>query len=365
MSAVSADPSSKPAMTPPRTMKAMILDAAGGVEHFRWGDLPLPEPGPGEVRIRIEAVTLNPSDTKIRRGMLPVEPPLVLGRDAAGTIDAVGPDAAGFSIGDAVIAVLFGPCSNGAYAQYVVTHAGFVAPLPSGADPMRAASLGVAGLTAYEAVVMKANVQPGEPVFVAGGSGGVGSYVIPLIQMLGGGPVLATAGSEESAAYLADTFGLPPENVLRYRSKSLEEMTEWVLAKTGGRGVPAAFDLVGGEMKRLCFGVIDFYGRVTSVVEEYDPDFAIDIWRPIVSPLYARTGSYHFVAVSAPARFGGPEHWGVFRKNLDTLTGWVEAGRLALPPVRDMGELNEENIRAAHTLLESGHVRGKLGLRMP
>ncbi|MEE8435217.1 MAG: alcohol dehydrogenase catalytic domain-containing protein [bacterium] len=351
-------------MTQSRTMKAMILDAAGGVEHFRWGDLPLPEPGPGEVRIRIEAVTLNPSDYKIRRGMLPVEPPLVLGRDAAGTIDAVGPDVAEFSIGDAVIAVLFGPRSNGAYAQYVVSHAGFVAPLPKGADPMRAASLGVAGLTAYEAVVMKADVQPGEPVFVAGGSGGVGSYVIPLIHMLGGGPVLATAGSDESAAYLTGTLGVLPENVLRYPGKSLEEMTGWVLETTGGRGVPAAFDLVGGAMKRLCFGVIAYYGRVTSVVEEYDPDFAIDIWHPIVSPLYVRTGSYHFVAVSAPARFGGPEHWGVFRKNLDVLTGWVEEGRLALPPVRDMGELNEENIRAAHTLLESGHVRGKLGLRV-
>jgi len=197
---------------------------------------------------------------------------------------------------------------------------------------------------------------------VTGGSGGVGSYVIPLIQLLGGGPVYATAGSDESAAYLTDTFGVLPENVLRYSGKSLEEMTQWVLDKTGGRGVPAAFDLVGGDMKRLCFSVIDYYGRITSVVEEYDPDFAIDIWHPITSPLYVRTGSYHFVAVSAPARFGGPEHWGIFRKNLDELCGWVEAGRLPLPPVRDMGELNEENIRAAHTLLESGHVRGKLGL---
>lgn len=345
-------------------MKAMILDAAGGVENFRWGDLPLPVPGPGEVRIRIEAVTLNPSDYKIRRGMLPVDLPIVLGRDVAGRIDAVGPAVDGFAPGDAVVAVLFGPRSNGAYAQYVVSHAGFVMPLPRGAEPMRAATLGVAGLTAYEAVVMKAKVHPGEPVFVAGGSGGVGSYVIPLLRLLGAGQIFATAGSDASAAYLSDILGVPPGNLLRYSGKFIDEMVGWVLEKTGGKGVPSAFDLVGGDMKRLCFRVIDYYGRVTSVVEEYDPDFAIDIWHPHVSPLYARTGSYHFVAVSAPARFGGPEHWGVFRENLAALTTWVEEGRLPLPPVLDMGELNEENIRKAHTLLESGHVRGKLGLRV-
>ena len=112
-----------------QSMKAIILDAAGGVENFRRGDLPLPEPGPGEVRIRIEAVTLNPSDYKIRRGMLPVEPPLVLGRDAAGTIDAVGPETVDgktgeFSPGDAVIAVLFDVELGGAVDVEVRGHAG-------------------------------------------------------------------------------------------------------------------------------------------------------------------------------------------------------------------------------------------------
>ena len=349
-------------MAQPATMKAIILDAFGGVEHFREGDLPLPEPKAGQVRIRIEAIALNPSDYKMRRGMLPGDLPAVLGRDVAGTIDAVGSGVTGFSPGQPVVAVLFGPRSNGAYAQTVVTHTDFVAPMPTGADPLRAASLGVAGLTAYEAVVMKAGVRPGEAAFVAGGSGGVGSYAIPILKLLGAGPILCTTGGDDSAAYLTETMGIPPEHLLRYAGMSLEEMTAWVHGKTGSRGVAAAFDLVGGDMKRLCFRVIDFYGRVTSVVEEYDPDFNIDIWSAITSPLYARSGSYHFVAVSAAARFGQSRDWPVYRENLAALIGWVNEGRLPLPTVRDMGQLNEANIRRAHTLLETGHVQGKLGL---
>ena len=351
-------------------MKAMVLEAFGGVEHFHMRCWPLPVPGPGQVRIRIQAISLNPVDYKMRQGRLYGDLPAVLGRDAAGTVDAVGPDVTGFREGDSVLAVLFGPSSNGAYAQYAATDAAFVSPLPVGTAagvpcdiPVTVAvTMGVAGLTAYEVVVRKARVTAGEAVFVAGGSGGVGSYVIPLLRVLGAEPILATAGSDASAAYLTRVLGVRPEHILRYPELSAQAQADWVRAESGGRGVAAAFDLVGGDMKRLCFQVIDFYGRVVSCVEEYDPDFAIDIWHPQISPLYARSGSYHYVAVSAPARFGGPRDWAVYGEMSTALRELVQSGRLPLPPVTELGELDEQTIRRAHTLLETGHVQGKLVL---
>lgn len=344
------------------TMQAIVLEAYGGVEHLHAREWPRPEPGPEDVRIRVEAVSLNPVDYKMRQGRIPGELPTILGRDVAGRVDAVGAHVRGVKEGDAVLAVLFGPRSNGAYAQYVCTHPAFVSPLPGGTDALHAVTLGVAGLTAWEVVALKAALRPGEAVLVAGGAGGVGSYAVPLARLAGAAPLLATAGSDASAAYLTEALGVPAQNVLRYDGRSLEEQAAWVRERTGGRGVAAALDLVGGDMKRLCFAVLDFHGRVVSCVEEYDRDFAIPIWHPQTSPLYARSASYHYVAVSAPARFGQPRDWALYPRMFAALRERVEAGRLALPAVREMGALGEASIREAHTLLETGHTRGKLVL---
>jgi len=102
---------------------------------IRDSEWPLPDPKAGEVRIRIHAISVNPVDVKMRLGRIPVELPTVLGRDVAGTIDVVGEGVTPFKRGDSVFAVLFGPRSNGAYAQYVSTHAAFVS-LSQAASPI-------------------------------------------------------------------------------------------------------------------------------------------------------------------------------------------------------------------------------------
>ncbi|HKI98012.1 MAG TPA: zinc-binding dehydrogenase [bacterium] len=345
-------------------MKAMLLTEYGSVEGFRWGELPLPEPGPDDVRIRVEAISLNPVDYKMRQGRIAGPLPVVLGRDVAGRVDAVGANVKRFRPGDAVLAVLFGPRSNGAYAEYVCTPEPFVSTLPRGVEPLRAVTLGVAAVTAWEVVMLRPSIEPGRPVFVAGGSGGVGSFAVPLARMRGAAPILATAGSDASADYLTQALGVPPQDILRYRGRSLEELAAWVRERTDGRGVAAALDLVGGDMKRLCFQVLDFHGCAVSCVEEYEPDFGIDIWSPQHSPLYARSASYHYVAVSAPARFGTARDWAIYPRMFAGLIDAVESGALPLPPVQDMGVLDEETLRAAHRLLETGHARGKLVLRV-
>ena len=111
-------------------MKAMVLETFGGPENFQWKDWPMPEAKAGDVLIRVQAVSVNPVDYKMRAGHLPIPLPDVLGRDVAGSVEAVGDGVTEFQPGDEVFAVLFGPRSNGAYAQYVSTPAAFVCPKP-------------------------------------------------------------------------------------------------------------------------------------------------------------------------------------------------------------------------------------------
>jgi NADPH2:quinone reductase len=341
-------------------MQAMVLEAFGGVENFRWKEWPFPEPKAGEVRIRIQAVSVNPVDYKMRQGLIPIQLPEVLGRDVAGTVDAVGTGVTAFKPGDEVIAVLFGPRSNGAYAEYVTTPTAFVNRKPAKLSYPQAATLGVAGITAYTAVKLKGQVEPGESVFVAGGAGGVGSFAIPLLKASGAKSIVATAGSDESARYLVDTLGIDPNLIIRYPGLSLEQMESRFRDLTADQNVAVAFDFVGGDMKKLCFLTTGFDGRVVSIVEE-PPEFNFNIWQS-EGPLFAKSGTYHFVAMSARARNGGPEDWYPYRELLEELSKILETGDLAPPKVTELGRLSEKSIREAHTRLENGHVKGKLAL---
>ncbi|MGD9139751.1 MAG: zinc-binding dehydrogenase [Desulfobacterales bacterium] len=342
-------------------MKAMVTESFGGPDSFSWQDWPNPEVNPGEVLIRIQAISVNPVDYKMRSGHLSIPLPDVLGRDVAGTVEAVGEGITEFSIGDEVFAVLFGPRSNGAYAQYVSTPYPFVCHKPKMLTFQQAACLGVAGMTAFDAVVNKAKIQDTDSVFVAGGAGGVGSFAIPLIQSGGAASILATAGSDESADHLINTMGVPAEHIIRYKKLSMREIKDRILELTAGQGVSAAFDFVGGEMKKLCFGATAFDGRIISIVEE-PPEFDFNIWRADISPFFAKSGTYHFVALSARARNGGPQDWDVYPHMMRNLAALVETKKVILPKATDLGILSEENISKAHSLLEAGHVKGKLVL---
>jgi NADPH2:quinone reductase len=344
-------------------MKAMVLEEFGGPENFQWKEWPMPEVKPGEVLIRIRAVSVNPVDYKMRAGHLPIPLPDVLGRDVAGTVEEVGEGVTEFKPGDEVFAVLFGPRSNGAYAQYVSVPASFVCPKPESLSFQQAACLGVAGMTAYDAVVNKAGIKRGETVLVAGGSGGVGSFAIPLMRYCRVTSIISTTGNDESADHLIHNLGIDASHLIYYRKLSLEEMETKVRELTDEKGVAIAFDFVGGDMKKLCFNATGFDGRVVSTVEE-PPEFDYNIWRADVSPLFAKSGTYHFVALSARARNGGPGDWGVYRDMMSRLARLVEAGHVTLPKAADLGALTEDTIREAHRLLEAGHVKGKLVLSL-
>lgn len=345
-------------------MRAVVLRQFGGVENFEDADWPERAPRAGEVQIRARAISVNPTDFKARRGGNEGAAPIVLGRDTAGVVESVGGGVAEFSPGDEVMAYLprFGDSGGEGYAELVCVPAAFVVRKPQGATFAQAAALPLVSLTAHEAVVMKAGVRPGEAAFVAGGSGGVGSMALQMLRRIGASPIVATAGSAESAAYIEGWIGASPNATLRYAGRSLDELARRAVEMNGSRLFPATFDFVGGEMKKLCCAVVDYWGRISSIAPEPGAPIA-EFFSSREGPLFTKSASFHSVFLRAPARGGGPGYYAVYKKALEEVRDWVEAGRIRPPRITEMGRLCAENIARAHSLLEGGHVCGKLVLR--
>lgn len=211
-------------------MRAVVLKGFGGLEMLEERDLPVPEPGPGEVLVRNLAVAVNPVDAKIRAAgrWAGVEPPFVLGYDAAGVVAKVGPGVKDLKEGDEVYYTpeIFGN-PHGTYAEYTPVPAGIVAKKPKNLSFAEAAAIPLAGGTAWEAVVRRLAVRPGETVLVMGGAGGVGSFAVQFAKAAGA-YVIATASAEN----LPVLKELGADLALDYRGPWAEE----VLKATEGQG---------------------------------------------------------------------------------------------------------------------------------
>jgi NADPH2:quinone reductase len=347
-------------MTP--GMDAVLLTAHGGPEVLGDGTWPLPVPAAGELRIRIRAAGFNPVDARWRRGQGSPPLPCILGRDLAGTVDAVGQGVQGFALGDRVLAYVSARASNGTYAQATCLPAALVAHLPHTLDFTQGAALPVVGLTAHHVVSLHGAARAGQVAFVAGGSGGVGAMVLPMLSALGV-RALTTATSAQSAAQLATQHALPPEAILRCDLVSQERCGDWVGARAP-EGIDLAIDLVGGALKRLCFQVTAPGGRVVSIVEER-PGFALDLWDEATSPLITRSIGFHFVQLGARAIHGSPASLALYGKELSALAEQVARGALPLPPIEVLGELSAETVRRAHLLLDARRGGAKRVMTVP
>lgn len=341
-------------------MRAILLTAFGSAEHFRLAEVPRPEPQPGEVRIRIHAAAFNPTDYQRRQGAgQPGTLPLILGIDAAGVVDAIGPGVTAFAVGDEVYTYLLGGGkTGGAYAEYVCRQVAFVARKPRNLSFAQAAALVTAGMTAYQCLE-QVQLQPGEPLFVAGGSGGVGTMLIQLARHAGAGPIFTTAGSERSARYLTETFAISRERILFYAGLSRDQLAQRLRDLNDGRLFRVAIDCVGGAMTGLCCDIVDFEGHVLSIVQgprdDSHPQAEDDENR-----LFNRSAAFHFVMASVRGNFGTPDTWPVYGRQLGALADLIEAGAIQPPATDVVGGLSVETVQRAHTMLEAGHVQGKL-----
>jgi NADPH:quinone reductase len=345
-------------------MKVIEINGFGGIDNFCEAQRAIPRPRSEEVLIRIRAGSFNQIDFKIRQGRYGGDLPIVLGHDAAGVIEEVGKNVCRLRAGDEVWAFLGGVCSNGAYAEYVAVPHDFVTVRPRQLSIEEAASIPVAGLTANQCIRLKARPTPNHSVFVAGGAGGLGSAAIQILQMIGVEKIVTTSGREASTRFIVDQLRVAPENVILYPGKGLKQLTAEAIAANGGALFQKVFDFVGGEMKRLCFDLVDFDGDIVSTVAEIDP-FTVPVWHGKASPLFRRSASLHFHLLGAAGLFGSKEHWHQYTQQLHELTFLYEAQRLWPVRVQNIGELSVDTIRQGHERLEAGGIQGKMIFTVP
>src|SRR5919107_2819540 len=177
----------------------MVTPQFGGPDLFEERDVEKPYPGAGEVLVRVIAAGTNPVDAKFRAAgdSIGLEAPIVLGADVSGVVEEVGPGVTDLAPGDEVYYTpeVFGPRSNGSYAEYHVAKADIVTKKPATLSHEEAAAVPLAGGTAYEAIVRRLGVRVGETILIHGGAGGVGSFAVQIAKATGA-RVLATAGTE-------------------------------------------------------------------------------------------------------------------------------------------------------------------------
>ena len=188
-------------------------------------EVDLPAPGPGEVRVRVRAAALNGFDLSVAngylKGMMEHRFPVVLGKDFAGEVDAVGPDVVGYQVGDRVFGVVMKDAlGDGSFGEYVTVPVAFgIAKLPDGIDFTEAAALGLAGTAAVDAFDA-ANVTADQTVLVVGATGGVGQQALQLAVQIGA-TVIATAHSNEESELVTK---LGAAHTVDYRGDLVEQV---------------------------------------------------------------------------------------------------------------------------------------------
>jgi NADPH2:quinone reductase len=240
-------------------MRAVVIKEFGDPEVLHVAEVDRPQPGAGEVMVAVRASSANPVDALIRKGLVNPDLPLpaVLGSDVAGTVEAVGEGVTDLAVGDDVYYTSELTDAGGAYAEYHVASASIVARKPRSLSFVEAAAVPLAGGTAWEAIVRRLAVRPGETVLIQGGSGGVGTFAIQFARAAGA-QVLASAGPDNQD--VLEQLGAIP---IDYTSDDAVDVTR---DHTGGVGADAVFDTVGGENLVQSLKAARNGGRVATVL---------------------------------------------------------------------------------------------------
>ena len=241
-------------------MKAMMSVAPGGPETLKLTEMNTPEPGAGQVRVAVKAAGVNFPDTLIIRDLYQFKPPrpFAPGGEIAGVIDAIGPNVDGFAVGDRVLTGSF--C--GGYATHFVTEANKILRFPDRMPFDEAAAFMMTYGTSHYALRDRANIQPGESLFILGAAGGVGAAAIELGKAFGA-KVVAGVSSDEKAAFCND---LGADETLVYPSGELDraaqkEISTHIKSLCGGEGANVVYDAVGGNYAEPSIRAMAWEGR--------------------------------------------------------------------------------------------------------
>ncbi|WP_407700340.1 NADP-dependent oxidoreductase [Streptomyces beihaiensis] len=309
-------------------MKAVRQSAFGGPEVLELVDVPRPAPGVGEILVAVRAAGVNPTDWKHRAMAIFLgEPPYTLGWDVSGVVEAVGMGVSLFRPGDEVFGMLPYPHGAGSHAAYVTGPARAFVPKPMGLSHIEAGALPLAALTAWQALVDTAGVEPGQRVLVHAAAGGVGHVAVQIAKARGA-HVVATA----SAAKHELVRSLGADEVIDYRTADFTR-------ETGDLDV-----------------VLDPMGTENCLR-------SLDVLRPgaiLVSLLPDMSGEVALKAAKSGVRstFMLVEH---DQAGMAAVADLVASGRLR---VHVSGTYPLAEATRAHAEGETGHVTGKLVLTM-
>ncbi len=311
-----------------------------------------PEATGHDLLVKVEAISVNPVDTKVRAPKDKVEDaPRVLGWDAAGTVVAAGPDVTLFKVGDPVFYA--GSITRaGANSEFHLVDERIAGHKPASLDFPQAAALPLTAITAWEAMFDRLGISPkgddaGKSVLIIGGAGGVGSIGIQLAKVLAGLTVIATASRPESEAWCRR---LGADHTIDHR-----------------KDMPAQLRALGFAHVDyiLCFNDTDHHfaamaeaiapqGKICSIVENAGP--------LAIGALKSKSATFVWEFMFTRAMFQTPDMIAQHRL-LNEVARLVDAGRLQGTVGDNLGAINAANLRRAHALLESGQTIGKLVLQ--
>jgi NADPH:quinone reductase-like Zn-dependent oxidoreductase len=262
--------------------EGMLMQRTGGPEVLEWGSFELADPGPREVRVRVRAVAMNHLDLWTRRGLPNVkyEFPHRLGADVAGEVEALGPGARGVTVGQRVMinpGITCGVCARclagddnlcskyrilgentqGGYARHIVVPDTNLVPIPDALAFTDAAAIPLVFITAWQMVVRRAAVEPGQTVLVQAAGSGVSSAAIQICKLYGA-RVIATTGNDEKAKRAR---ALGADEVINYTTQDFLAECKRL---TNKRGVDAVIEHVGGEVFAKSVLATAWGGRVVT-----------------------------------------------------------------------------------------------------
>ena len=302
-------------------MKAVRIHAFGGPEVLQFEDAPRPVAGAGEVLIRIHASAVNPADWKFRNGLFGKDSPLplTLGFDFSGVVEVLGEGVTRWKTGDEVYGY-----GLGAYAEYIAVRETLVAAKPKTVDHIHAAAIASARLAAWKALFEAGGLHPGQTVLIHGATGGVGGFAVQLAHAKSV-HVIGTA-SKRNQSYLKE---LGADEAIDYESVRFEEVV---------RDVDVVFDTQGGETQARSWKTLKRGGILVSIAQ------------PPVQADAERLGVRATFVINE-----------MNAESLDEITKLVDSGKLKAV-VDTVLPLSEA--RRAQVLIQGGHTRGKIALRV-
>jgi len=313
-------------------MKAVYVEKFGGPENLINGDLPKPQPGPGQALVKIAATGVNFIDVYFRIGLYPAAPPVVLGNEGAGTVEAVGPDVTNVRVGDRVAYAM----ARGSYAEYAVVPAWQLVKIPASVDFQTAAATMLQGMTAHYLTHSTYPLKSGDSCLIHAAAGGTGRLLVQMAKMRGA-RVTGTVGDEEKARQAKEAGA---DEVIIYTKEDF-------VAKVKGT-MNVVYDSVGKAtfLQSLdCLrprGMMVSFGNASGAV----PDFA-----PLI---LSQKGSLFLTRPSLA-------HYSSTQEELDWRAGdvlkWVSDGKLKLH-IHKVYPLAEA--AQAHRDLEGRKTTGKL-----